>query len=127
MSEEPTASVEAGAPSSAGTLGLPAAVALIMGSIVGTGIFTLPSTVAQYGMVGLVGFVFAAVGAIALALIFAVVPTYPRAGWSARLRARGLRLRARGRRRADSASLEGAGVAGPREPQGGLSPRGGNE
>jgi amino acid permease len=49
--------VEVSAPSSAGTLSLPTAVALVMGSIVGTGIFTRPSAVAQYGMVGLVGFV----------------------------------------------------------------------
>ena len=64
-------SVEVSAPSSAGTLSLLTAVALVMGSIVGTGIFTLPSAVAQYGMVGLVGFVAATAGAIALALIFA--------------------------------------------------------
>jgi APA family basic amino acid/polyamine antiporter len=42
-----------------------------MGSIVGTGIFTLPFSVAKFGMAGLVGFVAATVGAIALAFIFA--------------------------------------------------------
>jgi uncharacterized membrane protein required for colicin V production len=71
VSENPAGSVEASVPSSAGTLGLPAAVALIMGSIVGTGIFALPLAIAQYGMIGLVRFLGATVGAIALALIFA--------------------------------------------------------
>lgn len=56
---------------SEGALGLPAAVALIAGSIVGTGIFTLPSAIAKYGMIGLIGFFIATLGAIALALVFA--------------------------------------------------------
>jgi Short repeat of unknown function (DUF308) len=38
-----------------------------------------------------------------------------------------LALRARGRRRADRASLEGAAAAKAQGPQGGLNPRGGNE
>jgi APA family basic amino acid/polyamine antiporter len=42
-----------------------------MGSIVGTGIFTLQSAIAKYGMAGIVGFLIATVGAIALALVFA--------------------------------------------------------
>jgi APA family basic amino acid/polyamine antiporter len=54
-----------------GALKLPAATALIMGSIVGTGIFTLPSAIARFGMAGMAGFVIATIGAIALALVFA--------------------------------------------------------
>lgn len=58
-------------PRATGTLGLPAAIAMIAGSIVGTGIFTLPSAIAKYGMVGLFGFFIATFGAIALGLVFA--------------------------------------------------------
>lgn len=52
------------------TLGLPQATALIMGSIIGTGVFTLPAALAVFGPVSLVAFVIVTVGALALALTF---------------------------------------------------------
>ncbi|MFR9798183.1 APC family permease [Streptomyces sp. MS06] len=51
-------------------LGLPAASALVIGSIIGTGVFALPSALAPYGPVSLVAFVVVTLGALALALTF---------------------------------------------------------
>ncbi len=51
-------------------LGLVAATALVMGSVIGTGVFVLPVSFAAYGPISLLGFALAAVGAIALALTF---------------------------------------------------------
>ncbi|MFB7596572.1 amino acid permease [Streptomyces sp. NPDC056160] len=50
--------------------GLPVATALVMGNIIGGGIFLLPASVASYGTVSLVAFGVLTVGAIALALVF---------------------------------------------------------
>ena len=53
-----------------GTFGLPTASALVVGSVIGTGVFALPSALAPYGPVSLIAFVLVSVGAIALALTF---------------------------------------------------------
>ncbi len=58
------------ADSSAGGFGLPLAIALIMGSIIGVGIFNLPSSLATYGPISLVSVALTTVGALALALLF---------------------------------------------------------
>ncbi|MFF7838037.1 amino acid permease [Streptomyces ossamyceticus] len=50
--------------------GLAAATALVMGNIIGGGIFTLPAAVAPYGTVSLVAFVVLSVAAVLLALLF---------------------------------------------------------
>ncbi|GAA2804847.1 MULTISPECIES: amino acid permease [Kitasatospora] len=50
--------------------GLPAATALVVGSIIGTGVFALPSALAPYGPIALVAFVAVTVGALALAVVF---------------------------------------------------------
>ncbi|MFC0599235.1 amino acid permease [Streptomyces palmae] len=50
--------------------GLPTATALVMGNIIGGGIFLLPASVAPYGTVSLLAFGVLTVGAIALALVF---------------------------------------------------------
>lgn len=50
--------------------GLPVATALVMGNIIGGGIFLLPASVAPYGTISLVAFGILTVGAIALALVF---------------------------------------------------------
>ncbi|WP_336629417.1 MULTISPECIES: amino acid permease [unclassified Microbacterium] len=55
---------------SAKQLGLPAASALVIGSVIGTGVFGLPSALAAYGPISLVAFVLVTVGAIALAIVF---------------------------------------------------------
>ncbi|MFF8605961.1 amino acid permease [Streptomyces sp. NPDC015346] len=50
--------------------GLPVATALVMGNIIGGGIFLLPASVAPYGTISLVAFGVLTLGAIALALVF---------------------------------------------------------
>jgi len=47
------------------------AVALVMGNMIGSGIFLLPSSLAAYGGIGLLGWAVSAVGSILLALVFA--------------------------------------------------------
>ncbi|CAN5654546.1 amino acid permease [soil metagenome] len=54
-------------------LGLPQSTALVMGSIIGVGIFSLPYALANYGPISLVAMALATVGAIALAMLFAVM------------------------------------------------------
>ena len=56
-----------------GKLGLPQSTALIMGSIIGVGIFSLPYSLASYGPISLVAMGLATVGALALALMVAVM------------------------------------------------------
>jgi basic amino acid/polyamine antiporter, APA family len=56
-----------------GTLGPPQAVALIMGSIIGVGIFNLPYSLASIGPISLVAMVLTTIGAVALALMFAAL------------------------------------------------------
>ena len=51
--------------------GLTAAMALIVGSIIGVGIFNLPTSLAAYGPITLVSMALTTVGALALALLFA--------------------------------------------------------
>ncbi|MCD0453715.1 amino acid permease [Actinocorallia sp. API 0066] len=53
-----------------GTLGLPGAVALVVGNIVGTGIFLLPASLAAIGSVSVLVLLLVTVGAIALAVVF---------------------------------------------------------
>jgi APA family basic amino acid/polyamine antiporter len=53
--------------------GLPAAMALIVGSIIGVGIFNLPTSLAGYGPITLVSMALTTVGALALALLFAAL------------------------------------------------------
>jgi APA family basic amino acid/polyamine antiporter len=55
------------------SLGLPQSTALIMGSIIGVGIFSLPYSLASYGPISLVAMALATVGAVALAFMFAVM------------------------------------------------------
>lgn len=50
--------------------GLPTATALVVGSIIGTGVFALPSALAPYGPSSLLAFVLVTIGALALALVF---------------------------------------------------------
>ncbi|RSM93707.1 amino acid permease [Nonomuraea sp. WAC 01424] len=50
--------------------GLGTASALVVGSVIGTGVFALPSALAVFGTISLVAFVLVTIGAIALALTF---------------------------------------------------------
>ena len=54
-----------------GTLSLGPATALIVGSIIGVGIFNLPASLAGYGPISLIAMALTTVGALALALMFA--------------------------------------------------------
>src|SRR6516162_1275318 len=56
-----------------GGFGLPVAIALIMGSIIGVGIFNLPTSLAVYGPITLVSMALTTVGALVLALLFAAL------------------------------------------------------
>ncbi|WP_433788899.1 amino acid permease [Actinoplanes sp. CA-252034] len=53
------------------TLGLPQATALILGTIIGVGIFNLPYSLASIGPISIVAMVLTTVGALALAVMFA--------------------------------------------------------
>ncbi|MFI4956722.1 MAG: amino acid permease [Gammaproteobacteria bacterium] len=53
------------------SLGLVMLTALVVGNMIGSGIFLLPSALAQYGSISLLGWGFTAVGAMLLALVFA--------------------------------------------------------
>src|SRR5947199_4936361 len=60
-------------PETTRTLGLPQATALIMGSIIGVGIFNLPYSLAGIGPISIVAMALTTVGALALALLFAAL------------------------------------------------------
>ncbi|MCA6090811.1 amino acid permease [Streptomyces sp. SCA3-4] len=61
--------------------GLPTAITLVMGNIIGGGIFMLPASVAPYGTVSLLAFGVLTIGAIALALVFGrLAGRFPRTG-----------------------------------------------
>lgn len=55
----------------AGKLGLGMATALVVGNMVGSGVFLLPASLAAFGGISLVAWVFTAAGAMLLALVFA--------------------------------------------------------
>ncbi len=62
-------------------LGLWLATALVIGNMIGSGVFLLPASLAPYGGVSLVGWAFTAVGAFLLAYVFArLAHGYPRTG-----------------------------------------------
>jgi basic amino acid/polyamine antiporter, APA family len=63
------------------TLGLWHATSLVVGNMVGAGIFLLPASLAAFGSVGLLGWIVTACGAICLALVFARLGRhYPETG-----------------------------------------------
>ena len=53
--------------------GLTAAMALIVGSIIGVGVFNLPTSLAAYGPITLISMALTTVGALALAVLFAAL------------------------------------------------------
>lgn len=52
-------------------IGFWTAVSLVMGNMIGSGIFLLPASLASYGGIGLLGWIVSAIGSILLALVFA--------------------------------------------------------
>lgn len=70
----PTAGASAVSPPAAQAarkLGLVAATSLVIGNMIGSGVFLLPSSLAPYGLTAIWGWAITAVGAILLALVFA--------------------------------------------------------
>jgi basic amino acid/polyamine antiporter, APA family len=68
-------------PSTKRKLGVGMATALVIGNMIGSGVFLLPSSLASYGGLSLVAWVVTAAGAMLLALVFARLGrTYPDAG-----------------------------------------------
>jgi APA family basic amino acid/polyamine antiporter len=55
----------------AATIGVVAVTALVMGNMIGAGIFTIPNQIGQYGWYGILAFAVTAVGALLLGLVFA--------------------------------------------------------
>ena len=72
--EAPGAASKPAGDEQAQKFGLTAAMALIVGSIIGVGIFNLPTSLAAYGPITLVSMALTTVGALALALLFAALP-----------------------------------------------------
>ncbi len=63
------------------SLGFWMATALVVGNMVGSGIFLLPSALAPFGGISIVGWIFTAIGAMLLALVFArLARAYPKSG-----------------------------------------------
>ena len=60
-------------PADTSLLSLPQSTALVMGSIIGVGIFSLPYAIASYGPISLLAMALATVGAVALAFMFSVL------------------------------------------------------
>ena len=52
-------------------IGFLTAVALVMGNMIGSGVFLLPASLAPYGGISVIGWLVSAVGAVLLALVFA--------------------------------------------------------
>ncbi|MFE9462297.1 amino acid permease [Streptomyces virginiae] len=67
---EATAPPEPGRGPHARRFGLPIATCLVMGNIIGGGIFLLPASVAPFGTISLLAFAVLTLGAVALALVF---------------------------------------------------------
>ena len=53
------------------TIGMVAVTAVVMGNMIGAGIFTIPNQIGQYGWYGIFAFVLTAIGALLLGLVFA--------------------------------------------------------
>jgi basic amino acid/polyamine antiporter, APA family len=61
----------ASAPRATRAIGFWTAVALVMGNMIGSGVFLLPASLAPYGGLALGGWAFSTIGAVLLALVFA--------------------------------------------------------
>lgn len=78
--EEPTSTAPEDAPGGK-PIGLGISTALVAGTIIGSGIFTLPAALAAIGPISILGFVVSSIGAMLLALVFSYVARrFPAAG-----------------------------------------------
>ncbi len=71
--DAPETQVGAAATAGSSRFGLPTATAMIVGTIIGVGIFNLPSSLAGYGPISLVSVALTTIGALALAMLFAAL------------------------------------------------------
>jgi APA family basic amino acid/polyamine antiporter len=62
-----------GAPAPAREIGIWTATSLVIGSMIGSGVFLLPASLAPYGGISLLGWVITAFGSVMLALAFAIL------------------------------------------------------
>ena len=70
-------------------LGLWMCIALVCGNMIGSGVFLLPSSLAPYGGLAIIGWVLTAIGAVLLALVFAgLTRSMPREGGPSTARSR---------------------------------------
>ncbi|MCB9412637.1 MAG: amino acid permease [Actinobacteria bacterium] len=68
-------------PAEARPIGLGITTALVAGTIIGSGIFTLPAALAEIGWIAMVGFAISSIGAMLLAMVFAYASNrHPAAG-----------------------------------------------
>jgi APA family basic amino acid/polyamine antiporter len=58
------------APQSSNKIGLWAATSLVVGNMIGAGIFMMPATLAAYGCISLIGWLFASLGSLCMAFVF---------------------------------------------------------
>ncbi len=73
--------MELNAPPMRRGLGLWTTTALVVGNMIGSGVFLLPASLAAYGGISIIGWLFTAAGALLLALVFARLSRMvPRAG-----------------------------------------------
>src|SRR5262245_1555856 len=69
------------APGESATIGFWMAVAIVMGNMIGSGVFLLPASLAPFGGVSLIGWIVSTGGSICLALVFARLARFnPAAG-----------------------------------------------
>ena len=62
-------------------LGFWMCLALVVGNMIGSGVFLLPASLAPYGLNSIVGWIFTASGGVLLAVVFAALSrVYPQAG-----------------------------------------------
>ena len=62
-------------------LGFWMCLALVVGNMIGSGVFLLPASLAPYGLNSIVGWIFTASGGVLLAIVFARLShIYPQAG-----------------------------------------------
>ena len=80
MGEQQISSVTTVAPRVERQLGLPMAIALIVGNMIGAGIFLLPSQLAPYGRNALYGWLVTIAGVLCLAVVFMALSARMRGG-----------------------------------------------
>ncbi len=69
----PQGASSSGEQPASGRFGLPVATALVVGSIIGVGIFNMPTSLAGFGPISLVSMALTTLGAVALALLFSAL------------------------------------------------------